>query len=64
MGDIQQFELIRKLAPSIQGPILEIGSKRYADPPISFDYRTLFPTATDYIGVDAEEGKGSTSFST
>ncbi len=41
MGDIQQFELIRTLAPRIEGPILEIGSKRYADPPISFDYRTL-----------------------
>jgi len=58
MGDIQQVELIRTLAPRIQGPILEIGSKRYADPPISFDYRTLFPAAAEYVGVDAEEGKG------
>jgi len=58
MGDIQQFELIGTLAPRIQGPILEIGSKRYADPPISFDYRTLFPATTDYVGVDAEAGKG------
>jgi len=58
MGDIQQIELIRALAPRIQGPILEIGSKRYADPPISFDYRTLFPGESNYVGVDAEAGSG------
>lgn len=58
MGDIQQLGLIRTLAPRIRGPILEIGSKRYAEPPISFDYRTLFPAGTDYVGVDAEPGSG------
>jgi SAM-dependent methyltransferase len=58
MGDIQQYELIQTLAPRMQGPILEIGSKRYAGPPISFDYRTLFAASTDYVGVDAEAGTG------
>lgn len=58
MGDYQQIELIRELAPRIRGPILEIGSKRYAEPPISFDYRTLFSSEMEYVGVDAEPGSG------
>jgi len=58
MGNIQQFALVKRLAPQMRGPVLEIGSKRYADPPISFDYRTLFPAGTDYVGADAEAGSG------
>ena len=58
MGDIQQIDLIQKLAPRMSGPILEIGSKRYGGPPISYNYRTLFPAATSYVGVDAEAGEG------
>ncbi len=58
MGDIQQVELIRSLAARMQGPILEIGSKRYGGPPTFFDYRTLFSSGTKYIGVDLEQGDG------
>ena len=58
MGDLQQVELIQKLAPRMSGPILEIGSKRYGEPPISYNYRTLFPAATSYVGIDAEAGDG------
>lgn len=58
MGDVQQYELIQKLAPRMQGPVLEIGSKRYGDPPISYNFRTVFPAATPYVGVDAEAGDG------
>ncbi len=58
MGDVQQRELIRSLAARMQGPILEIGSKRYGGPPTFFDYRTLFPGGTQYVGVDREPGDG------
>ena len=58
MGDYQQTKLIRSLAGSMQGPILEIGSKRYGGPPIFFDYRTLFPGTMRYLGADIEEGEG------
>ena len=58
MGDIQQTELIRSLAGIMQGPILEIGSKRYGGPPIFFDYRQLFPDTVRYVGADIEEGEG------
>ncbi len=37
---------------------MEIGSKRYGGPPTFFDYRTLFPYGTQYIGVDMEPGDG------
>lgn len=42
----------------MQGPILEIGSKRYGGPPTFFDYRTLFSPGVQYIGVDREPGEG------
>jgi hypothetical protein len=42
----------------MQGPILEIGSKRYGGPPTFFAYRTLFPYGTPYIGVDMEPCDG------
>lgn len=58
MGDVQQLELIKKLSSRMSGPILEIGSKRYGEPPISFDYRTLFPSSLKYVGVDAAPGTG------
>jgi len=58
MGDIQQTELIRSLTGIMQGPILEIGSKRYGGPPIFFDYRQLFPATMRYVGTDIEAGEG------
>jgi len=58
MGDIQQTELIKSLAGIMQGPILEIGSKRYGGPPIFFDYRSLFPNTMRYVGADIEAGEG------
>jgi hypothetical protein len=58
MGDIQQIELIRSLSSRMQGPVLEIGSKRYGEPPISYDYRTLLPAGVPYTGIDAEPGLG------
>jgi SAM-dependent methyltransferase len=58
MGNVQQIDLVKRLAPKMRGSVLEIGSKRYAEPPISFDYRMLFPVGTEYVGVDAEAGTG------
>jgi SAM-dependent methyltransferase len=58
MGDIFQYEWVKSLAGQLKGPVLEIGSKRYGGPPVFFDYRTLFPSCTPYLGVDMEAGEG------
>jgi hypothetical protein len=58
MGDIEQIEFMKSLAGGLRGPILEIGSKRYGGFPMFFDYRTLFPAATRYVGIDMEAGEG------
>jgi len=49
---------MKDLAPRLRGPILEIGSKRYGGYPMFFDYRTLFPEGTKYVGADMEAGDG------
>jgi len=58
MGDIQQQQLIQSLVPRMEGPVLEIGSKRHGGPPAFFDYRTLFGEAVSYVGIDLEPGAG------
>lgn len=58
MGNIEQIEFMKGLAGSLRGPILEIGSKRYGGFPMFFDYRTLFPGGTKYVGADMEAGDG------
>ncbi|MEI6437721.1 MAG: class I SAM-dependent methyltransferase [Candidatus Omnitrophota bacterium] len=54
MGDMNQFNLVKKYSQLVKGSILEIGSKDYGSTP---DFRSLF-VGGDYVGVDMEEGKG------
>lgn len=42
----------------MKGPILEIGSKRQGEPPLFYNYRTLFPKEIKYVGVDIAAGEG------
>jgi hypothetical protein len=58
MGDIQQIEFMKSLSPMMKGPILEIGSRRQGEPPLFYNYRTLFPREIEYIGVDIAAGEG------
>jgi SAM-dependent methyltransferase len=54
MGDLNQFNLVKRNADLVRGPILEVGSKDYGSTP---DFRSLFP-GVQYVGVDMEAGKG------
>ena len=58
MGDIFQYEWVKSLADQLKGPVVEIGSKRYGGPPVFFDYRTIMPPGTPYLGIDIEPGDG------
>lgn len=52
MGDRNQELLIKKLVPSFEGPILEIGSKDYGS---TYSIRKENPDV-EYMGVDLEAG--------
>src|SRR5262245_53111639 len=54
MGDVNQFEWVKKQAHRVSGPILEIGSKHYAK--VSYDYRSLFAGHGTYVGTDMAPG--------
>lgn len=60
MGDQYQVAWVRSLIETmpLQPPILEIGSRREPDNAAFFDYRTLFPADTRYVGIDIEAGDG------
>src|SRR5262245_44964091 len=47
MGDVNQFEWVKKHAHRIKFPVLEIGSKNYGA--VSYDYRSLFAGMGDYV---------------
>lgn len=53
MGDINQILILKQLAPQIQGPILEVGSKDYGS---TFTLRKEYP-GQEYTGLDLSAGK-------
>jgi SAM-dependent methyltransferase len=54
MGDQNQYIYLEKFLPSIEGSVLEIGSKDYGS---TMNFRGLYPD-NDYVGLDLEDGKG------
>lgn len=53
MGDINQVIYLKKYLPSVDGPVLEIGSKDYGS---TSSFRDTY--TGEYVGVDLEAGKG------
>lgn len=53
MGDINQTLYLKKFLSSVEGPILEIGSKDYGN---TSSFRDVY-TQNEYVGIDMEEGK-------
>ncbi len=55
MGDVNQYRWVEQHCGRVRGPVLEIGSRHYADS-VSNDFRTLCQ-GHDYIGVDMSAGR-------
>lgn len=55
MGDFNQYVYIRQLAPRLEGPYLEIGSRDYGS---TQNLRPLFANRGKYVGVDLFAGPG------
>ena len=53
MGDVNQLTYLKRLMPSVSGPILEIGSKDYGS---TSSFREFYPDH-EYVGIDMEAGK-------
>jgi SAM-dependent methyltransferase len=56
MGDVNQYEWVKKHAPGTISPVLEVGSKIYGS--VSYDYRSLFVGSSEYVGTDLSPGDG------
>ena len=54
MGDVNQLTYLKRLVPSVSGPVIEIGSKDYGS---TANFRSLYP-GSEYVGIDMEAGKG------
>ena len=52
MGDSNQVRFLKEVAPPVQGPVLEIGSKDYGS---TSSFRDVF-AGNEYIGIDMAEG--------
>ncbi|MFQ5733526.1 MAG: hypothetical protein ACE5KM_16430 [Planctomycetaceae bacterium] len=59
MGDVNQYEFVRRMAGDLEGPFLEIGSHDYGS---TQDLRPLFSSAEQdpghYVGADLLPGDG------
>jgi hypothetical protein len=54
MGDLNQYIYLQNLLTSVDGPVLEVGSKDYGN---TTSFRKVF-AKQEYIGVDLEAGPG------
>ena len=54
MGDINQLIYLKTLIPSVDGPVLEIGSKDYGS---TSSFRDTY-RGVEYVGLDMEPGPG------
>lgn len=57
MGDVNQYEWVRRHVGNLRGPVLETGSKQY-NRNVSYDYRSLLGHLTPYVGTDLAAGDG------
>ncbi len=57
MGDVNQYEWVRRNLGRLRGPVLETGSKRY-NRNVSYDYRSLLAPLGAYVGTDLAPGDG------
>ena len=53
MGDKNQLQFLKSRVPTIDGPVLEVGSRSTDTPTVSF--RDVYP---EYVGVDLAPGNG------
>ena len=53
MGDINQLTYLKRVMPSVDGPVLEIGSKDYGS---TSSFRDFY-RVPEYVGIDMEAGK-------
>lgn len=53
MGDVNQIIYLRRFVPTVNGPILEIGSKDYGN---TSSFRDQY-VGNEYVGVDMQAGK-------
>lgn len=53
MGDLNQLTYLKRLLPSVSGPIIEIGSKDYGN---TSSFRDFY-AGCEYVGIDMEPGK-------
>ncbi|MCB1789646.1 MAG: class I SAM-dependent methyltransferase [Gammaproteobacteria bacterium] len=54
MGDKNQISYLKRFMPTLDGPVLEIGSKDYGN---TASFRDHF-VGNEYVGIDMAEGKG------
>lgn len=52
MGSNNQLNYLKRLLPTLSGPVLEIGSKDYGN---TSSFRDFYVT-NEYIGIDLEPG--------
>jgi SAM-dependent methyltransferase len=53
MGDVNQLTYLKRVLPSVNGPVIEIGSKDYGS---TSSFRDFYG-GREYVGVDMEAGK-------
>jgi len=53
MGDVNQLTYLKRVMPSVEGPVLEIGAKDYGS---TSSFRDFY-AGREYVGVDMEAGK-------
>jgi len=53
MGDVNQLTYLKRVMPSVEGPVLEIGSKDYGS---TSSFRDFY-AGREYVGIDMEAGK-------
>lgn len=53
MGDTNQLTYLKRLMPTVSGPILEVGSKDYGNTSTFRD----FYVGAEYVGIDMEPGQ-------
>lgn len=54
VGDKNQIAYLSRFAPTVSGPILEVGSREYGS---TSSFRATYPL-NEYIGIDMAPGKG------
>jgi SAM-dependent methyltransferase len=54
MGDVNQLVYLQTQVPTVDGPVLEVGSKEYGS---TSSFRTLYK-GSEYVGLDMADGTG------